>query len=109
MELDGDSVTKRQKPTGKVSDNLDDRLRSLDERLGERTRIEEGEKTKKPDSAGYSNAMRLSSEFISAILVGTGIGYLIDWLAGTSPWAMIIFLLLGLLQAFLVYYAVRVK
>ncbi len=39
--------------------------------------------------------MKLSSEFISAIAVGVGIGFLIDKVAGTSPWGLIIFLLLG--------------
>ena len=44
---------------------------------------------------GMAYAFRLSSEFIAAILVGTAIGWLIDKLAGTSPWGLIFFLLLG--------------
>jgi ATP synthase protein I len=40
-------------------------------------------------------ALRLSSEFVAAILVGAAIGWLIDGLAGTTPWGMIVFLLLG--------------
>ncbi len=46
-------------------------------------------------SAGVAQAMRMSSEFIAAICVGAGIGYLIDTFAGTTPWAMILFLFLG--------------
>ncbi|WEX08128.1 AtpZ/AtpI family protein [Chelativorans sp. AA-79] len=44
---------------------------------------------------GFGNALRLSSEFIAGILVGAGLGWFIDRMAGTSPWGLIIFLLLG--------------
>lgn len=40
-------------------------------------------------------AFRFGSEFVAAIIVGALIGYGIDALAGTRPWAMIVFLLLG--------------
>ena len=46
-------------------------------------------------AAGYGQAMKLSSEFIAGIAVGAGLGWVIDRLAGTSPWGLIIFLLLG--------------
>ena len=39
--------------------------------------------------------MRLASEFIAGILVGIGLGWGLDRLAGTSPWGLIGFLLLG--------------
>lgn len=45
--------------------------------------------------AGYGQALKLSSEFIAGIAVGAGLGWIIDRLAGTSPWGLIIFLLLG--------------
>jgi len=44
---------------------------------------------------GYAQALKLSSEFVSAIIVGALIGYFLDRLAGTRPWGMIIFLMLG--------------
>lgn len=75
--------------------DLDRRLNDLNKRLG-RDKKEDKEKSSGPSSRNsYGNAFRLSSEFVSAILVGTIIGYGIDWLAGTTPWAMILFLLLG--------------
>ena len=46
-------------------------------------------------AAGYGQAMKLSSEFIAGIAVGAGLGWVIDRVAGTSPWGLIIFLLLG--------------
>jgi len=44
---------------------------------------------------GYAEAMKLSSEFIAAIIAGAVLGYLLDRFVGTSPWGMIILLLLG--------------
>lgn len=46
-------------------------------------------------AAGYAKGYRLASEFVAGTLVGGLIGYGIDWLLGTSPFGMIIFLLLG--------------
>jgi ATP synthase protein I len=50
---------------------------------------------------GFAQAMKLSSEFISAILVGAMLGYLLDRFAGTGPWGLIILLLLGFLAGIL--------
>ncbi|GGD80230.1 MULTISPECIES: AtpZ/AtpI family protein [Rhizobium] len=44
---------------------------------------------------GYAQAMKLSSEFISAIVVGALLGYLLDRFVGTAPWGLIVLLLLG--------------
>lgn len=46
-------------------------------------------------ATGYGQALKLSSEFIAGVLVGAGIGWVIDRWAGTSPWGLIVFLLLG--------------
>ncbi|MGI9366214.1 MAG: AtpZ/AtpI family protein [Rhizobiaceae bacterium] len=51
--------------------------------------------------AGIGQAFRLSSEFIAGVVVGAGIGYLVDTLFGTSPWGLIFFLLLGFAAAIL--------
>ena len=45
--------------------------------------------------AGFGQALKLSSEFIAGVAVGAGLGWLIDRVAGTSPWGLIVFLLLG--------------
>jgi ATP synthase protein I len=44
---------------------------------------------------GYGMAMKISSEFISAIIVGALLGYLFDHFVGTGPWGMIVMLLIG--------------
>ncbi len=42
-----------------------------------------------------SRGWALGVEFVGAVLVSTFIGWLIDRFAGTAPWAMVVFLLLG--------------
>ncbi|MDJ0612649.1 MAG: AtpZ/AtpI family protein [Rhizobiaceae bacterium] len=67
----------------------------MNKRLGRDVQNEEKKANSASDRNGFGNAFKLSSEFISAILVGAILGYGIDWLVGTKPWAMILFLLLG--------------
>ena len=50
---------------------------------------------------GMAVAFRLSTEFISAILVGAAFGFGLDWLLGTTPWLLIVFLLLGFVAGIL--------
>ena len=40
-------------------------------------------------------AFRMSAEFVAGVLAGGGLGYLLDRVAGTSPWGLIVLLLLG--------------
>lgn len=40
-------------------------------------------------------AMRLSSELVAGVLLGAGIGWFVDWLAGTLPIFLVIFTGLG--------------
>jgi ATP synthase protein I len=47
------------------------------------------------DSSALARGFRLSSELVAAVLLGAGIGWLIDRWLGISPWGMIVFLLLG--------------
>lgn len=47
------------------------------------------------DLTGMGRAMRLGTEFIAAILVGAVAGYLLDRWLNTSPWIMLVLLLIG--------------
>lgn len=74
----------------------EERRSRLDARLGALSRAEEvvaAEEAKR--SPGYAVAVKLGSEFVSAIVVGGLIGYLLDLWLGTTPWLMVVFLLLG--------------
>jgi ATP synthase protein I len=46
-------------------------------------------------ASGYARGFRLSSELVAGVLVGAGLGWGIDRLLGTSPWGLIVLLLLG--------------
>ena len=50
---------------------------------------------KVPGLNGASRGYRLASEFVASIVVGGALGYGIDFVAHTRPWAMIVLLLLG--------------
>jgi ATP synthase protein I len=56
---------------------------------------ETAERPKGGDGTGYGQAFRLSSEFIAGVVIGAVLGWGLDRLAGTSPWGLIVFLLLG--------------
>jgi ATP synthase protein I len=53
------------------------------------------EPTHRQAASGLSIAWRLMSEFVAAIIVGGGLGYLLDMFLPTRPWGMIVLLLLG--------------
>jgi ATP synthase protein I len=70
-----------------------DRLsRVLDEEKRERLRAAE---TRPAGRSSYALALRLASEFVAGVLVGAAVGWALDRVAGTSPWGLIVFLLLG--------------
>ena len=46
-------------------------------------------------ASGYARGFRLSSELVAGVIVGAGLGWLIDRWFGTTPWGLMIFLLLG--------------
>lgn len=53
------------------------------------------EASEQGDMSMLARGLRIGSEFVAAILVGSGIGYLIDQIAGTTPWALLVMFLLG--------------
>ncbi len=93
---ENEKPSKMSQSTSSDSD-LADRLDSLSSKLGKRKQVVENvdENKGRANSEGIAQAMRLSSEFIAAIFVGAGLGYLVDTLAGSSPWGMIVLLFLG--------------
>jgi len=53
------------------------------------------EKKSESHLTGHARAVRLGTEFIAAILVGFGIGYFADLIFGSSPWIMLVMVLVG--------------
>jgi ATP synthase protein I len=46
-------------------------------------------------ASGYARGFRLSSELVAGVIVGAGLGWLVDHWFGVAPWGLIVFLLLG--------------
>jgi ATP synthase protein I len=85
--------------SGDQNDGLEERRKQLAEKLA-RLKTDDEADTAKEKSAGETRkgmalGLKISSEFISAIIVGALLGYLLDLAAGTSPWGLIFFLLIG--------------
>ncbi|MFQ0813941.1 ATP synthase I [Brucella anthropi] len=94
-----------EKPSGAVKDarnepgsgELDQRLNRLEAELARKGVLKQpaSEDERSATASSVAQAMKISSEFIAGVLVGALIGWFIDRVAGTSPWGLIVFLLLG--------------
>jgi ATP synthase protein I len=82
---------------------LSARLGSLDHRLSEirdsrKVRTDQSgneQDTAQARASAMAVGLRLSSELVAGILVGAALGWGFDRLLSTSPWGLIVFLLLG--------------
>ena len=77
-----------------------------------RVQAEREGRPSEPEEQDSSNAgalaVRYSAEFAASVIVGIGLGLLIDYFAGTRPWGLLIMLLVGLAAGVLsVYRAYR--
>ena len=79
--------------------DLSARLRELETRLDRKrdTAPDRGERFADSSSGSSSlgRAFRMSTEFVAGVIAGGGLGWLFDRWLGTSPWGMIVFLMLG--------------
>jgi ATP synthase protein I len=63
--------------------------------------VPEPKRETKPDNAGsaMSLGLRAGSEFVSAVIIGLGIGWVLDRALGTNPAFLIVFFMLGVAAA----------
>jgi ATP synthase protein I len=88
---------------GKRNDPPDDeaqlsaRLQRLGERLASANRPSENgsDSRQAARASAFARGFRLSTELVAGVLVGAGLGWLLDRWLGTKPWGLIVFLLLG--------------
>lgn len=74
-----------------------ERLESLDKRLsGTRKAFEEQGADRGSGGSAYSFGFRLAADLVAGVLAGFGLGWLLDWWLGTSPWMLLIFTPLGM-------------
>jgi ATP synthase protein I len=87
------------KPTGSDDAGLSARLKSLDTQLDRAAADRRETSVSRTRSTSDSNAMaqgfRLSAEFVSGVAAGGIVGWIVDRFAGTSPWGLIVCLILG--------------
>ena len=62
------------------------------------------QKIKKGSGAGFG--FKISTEIIAALVVGVGIGLIVDKYLGTKPFGLIIFFIFGAIAGFLNVYRV---
>ncbi len=74
-------------------EDLDSRLKRVrkDGKFGNPAAADKG----KGEASGFSMAMRAGTEMVSALIVGVGIGLLLDNWLDTKPWFFVVFFFLG--------------
>jgi ATP synthase protein I len=89
----GQDGKERASSEAELSERKNRLVQSLEERSPEAQARKGGNSS--GAGQGFAQAMKLSTEFVAGVVVGAGLGWLIDRGLGTSPWGLIIFLLLG--------------
>jgi ATP synthase protein I len=77
---------------------LSARLQRLGEGLARQRAVEtskDASENRAATASGYAKGFRLSSELVAGVIVGAGLGWLLDRWFGITPWGLIVFLLLG--------------
>ena len=83
----------------------DHKLQQLKERIDTaETTNSPPPKQKKQSGAGFG--FKISTEIIAALVVGVGIGLIVDKYLGTKPFGLIIFFIFGAIAGFLNVYRV---
>lgn len=71
----------------------------LEARIARAKRERRAEGSSRADASrtmtGWGKGLRLGSEFVAAILVGLGIGWVLDSWLKTTPWLMLVMLMFG--------------
>jgi ATP synthase protein I len=68
---------------------------ALEKRRDEDNRQKADDTASRMAASGYGKAFRVTADLVAGVLVGALLGWTLDYLAGTRPWGLIVFLLLG--------------
>jgi ATP synthase protein I len=85
----------RETPDGDLSARLQRLETQLDRKRDAAPAREGGSGPASSGPSALGRAFRMSSEFVAGVIAGGGLGWLFDRLLGTSPWGMIVLLMLG--------------
>jgi ATP synthase protein I len=98
--MSGDDARRGKSGSGADPDgDLSERLRRLETKLSRKRppapAEPDGFERSSSGPSALGRAFRLSAEFVAGVIAGGGLGWLFDRALGTSPWGMIVFLMLG--------------
>ena len=62
----------------------------------DKAKVKYSKRNKEP-SSNIGQAFKLSTELVSAVVVGTIIGFILDKWFGTKPWLIIVFFFVGVI------------
>ena len=85
--------------------NSNKKLKNLKKEIDHLQQNNEGE-SKPKQGSGASFGFKISTEIVAALVVGVGIGLIVDNYFGTKPFGLIIFFILGAFAGFLNVYRV---
>jgi ATP synthase protein I len=99
MVGDQKSPSGSEPPAGSSDRELAKRLGDLGERLAAAEKATTSSSRAgsggTADASSLAGALRLAGEFVAGVIVGSLLGWGLDYALGTSPWGLIVFLLLG--------------
>jgi len=80
-------------------DALEARLKAAEQQVEA-----ENPMTSAPKTGGTADAMRLAMDLVISVVIGIGLGLLLDNYLGTKPWFMLIFMIFGVAAGFRNFY-----
>lgn len=98
MNEPDDVGAQHNSPADSDDSELGARLGALDEKIASRRGNEQQEReagSSGNSGQGHGLALRLATELVAGTLVGGAIGWFFDGWLGTSPWGLIVFVMLG--------------
>ena len=82
------------------------KIKNLKDRINKLDNSSDLKKNKIENKSGISFGFRIGIEIVSALVIGTTIGIIVDKFFGSSPFGLIIFFILGAFAGFLNIYRV---
>ncbi|WP_224813642.1 AtpZ/AtpI family protein [Hasllibacter sp. MH4015] len=79
-----------------MAESDEDRLRALEARIAAAKSKADPERDHMEEHYSQAQlAWRMVIELVAGLGIGFGIGYGLDWALGTTPWLMVVFVILG--------------
>ncbi|ODR97844.1 hypothetical protein AUC69_01685 [Methyloceanibacter superfactus] len=81
--------------SGRDAETIRQRLDALEGKLAAKNRRTPPPEDQQGRGKAMGQALRLSTELVAGVVIGGGIGWVLDRLFGTAPFGMVVFLVLG--------------